>query len=53
MAQLDGVTPQFSEFFDRLTVEEREGLAAALRDSRTYFAEDIDDVVAILRQLNN
>lgn len=53
MSQMDGVSPGFSEFFGRLTPEQREGLAAILRDTRTYLAEDMDDVIAILRQLND
>ena len=53
MAQLDGVSTEFSQFFDKLTSEQREGLATVLRDSRTYLAEDMDDVIAILRQLND
>ena len=53
MAQLDRVSTEFSQFFDKLTTEQREGLAAVLRDSRTYLAEDMDDVIAILRQLDD
>ncbi len=53
MAQLDGVSPQFSQFFDKLTSEQREGLATVLRDPRTFLAEDLDDVIAILRQLDD
>jgi len=53
MAHLDGVSSQYSEFFGKLTVEQREGLAHVLRDPRTFLAEDMDDVIAILRQLNN
>lgn len=53
MSQLDGVSPHFSEFFDKLTVEQREGLATVLRDPHTFLAEDLDDVIAILRQLDS
>ena len=53
MAQPDRVSTDLSQFFDRLTSEQREGLATVLRDSRTYLAEDIDDVIAILRQLDD
>ncbi len=53
MTQMDGVSPEFSQFFDKLTSEQRDGLAAVLRDPRTYLAEDLDDVIAILRQLDN
>lgn len=53
MRQEDGVSPKFSEFFGRLTAEQREGLATVLRDSQTYLAEDMDDVIAILRQLDD
>ena len=53
MEQSDGVSPGFSQFFDKLTSEQREGLATVLRDPRTFLAEDLDDVIAILRQLDN
>ena len=52
MAQVDGVSTEFSQFFNRLTTEQREGLVTVLRDPRTYLAEDLDDVIAILRQLD-
>jgi hypothetical protein len=53
MSQLDSVSPQFSEFFNKLTSEQRDGLVTVLRDPRTFLAEDLDDVIAILRQLDS
>jgi hypothetical protein len=41
-----------ARFLDRLSVEEREGLAGFLQDRRTFLAEDMTDVLAILRQLD-
>lgn len=48
----DGVSPELARFFDKLSPEEREELAGALRDSDTYIAEDFTDVIAILHQLS-
>ena len=48
----DGVSPELARFFDKLSPEERDELAGALRDSDTYIAEDLTDVIAILHQLS-
>ena len=47
----DSASPGFSRFIDRLSEEEREDLKVVLRDSNTYLAEDMDDVIAILNQI--
>jgi hypothetical protein len=48
----DGISPGLAEFLDRLSVEDRENLLSVLRDSRTYIAEDMTDVLAILQDLD-
>jgi hypothetical protein len=47
----DGVSPGLSRFMNELSEEEREDLKVVLRDSNTYLAEDMDDVIAILNQI--
>jgi hypothetical protein len=47
----EGVSPGLTQFLDRLSPEERTSLADLLRQPRTYLAEDISDVLAILRSL--
>ena len=39
------------DFINRLSPEDKEGLLDVLRDSRTYLAEDMNDVIAILEEL--
>ena len=47
----DGVSTRLMRFIDGLSLREREVLADALRDPRTYIAEDLDDLLVIVRQL--
>ena len=47
----DRVSIGLAQFLAGLTPEEREGLAGVLRDRRTFLAENMTDVLAILRQL--
>ena len=48
----DGVSPELARFIGKLSPEERDELAGALRDSDTYLAADFTDVIAILRRLS-
>ena len=53
MAKTDGVSTDMSRFLDGLSPEEREGLLEVLKDSRTYLAEDMNDVIAILQDIQD
>lgn len=53
MESQDRVATGLTQFLDRLSPEEREGLCGVLQDPRTFLAEDITDVLAILRQLGS
>ena len=53
MAASDGMSPAMTEFINRLSPEEKEGLLDILRDSRTYLAEDMEDVIAILKDIKD
>ena len=53
MAQSDKMSQAMVDFINRLSPEEREGLLDVLRDSRTYLAEDMQDVIAILNELKD
>ncbi len=53
MASSEGISPVMAEFMNRLSPEEKEGLLDVLRDSRTYLAEDMTDVIAILKNIKN
>lgn len=48
----DGVSEGLMQFMAGLSPDEREELATILRDPKTYLAEDIHDLVAILHQLD-
>ena len=47
----DVVAPKLKRFFDELTGPERDCLVELLREPRTYLAEDMTDVLAILQGL--
>ena len=47
----DRASTGFIDFMNSLGHEERQELAAALREPNTYLAEDMDDVLAILQTL--
>jgi len=53
MAASDGMSQAMTDFINRLSPEEKEGLLDVLKDSRTYLAEDMDDVIAILKEIND
>ena len=53
MASPDGMSQATVDFINRLSPEEKEGLLDVLRDSRTYLAEDMTDVIAILDDLKD
>ena len=49
----EGVSSGLASFIDKLTPDDREKLVSALKDSETYLAEDMDDVIAILSKLKD
>jgi len=51
--QKESVSTGLADFFARLSPEERKVLTELLREPRTYIAEDIGDVLAILRQVES
>lgn len=53
MAKADGISTDMAQFLDSLSPEDREGLLEVLRDSRTYLAEDMNDVIAILQDIQD
>jgi hypothetical protein len=53
MAASDGMSQAMADFINRLSPEEKESLLDVLRDSRTYLAEDMTDVIAILKDIKN
>lgn len=53
MARDDETPAELARFLDSLTAEQRDGLVSALRDPRTFLAEDFDDVIAILRGMSS
>ena len=48
MASPDGMSQAMVDFINRPSPEDKEGLLHVLRDSRTFLAEDMTDVIAIL-----
>ncbi len=48
----EGMATGLNDFLDRLSTEDRDSLLGILRMSNTYLAEDMDDVLAILSDLN-
>ncbi len=48
---VDGVSPGLAKFLDSLTPDERASLVEVLRDPRTFLAEDMNDVLAILSDM--
>jgi hypothetical protein len=48
----DEVSLGLADFFDALSAEDRASLVGILRDTNTYLAEDMNDVMAILDELN-
>lgn len=52
MAKAEGISPAMAQFFASLSAEERENLLGVLRDPQTYLAEDMTDVIAILKSIH-
>jgi hypothetical protein len=48
---MDGVSPELARFLNSLTADERASLVEVLRDPRTFLAEDMTDVLAILNDI--
>jgi hypothetical protein len=53
MGTSNEMSQSLTDFINRLSLEEKEGLLDVLKDSRTYLAEDMDDVIAILKEIND
>jgi hypothetical protein len=53
MGTSNEMSQSLTDFINRLSPEEKEGLLDVLKDSRTYLAEDMDDVIAILKEIND
>ena len=51
MASPDEMSQAMVDFINRLSPEDNEGLLHVLQDSRTFLAEDMTDVIAILDNL--
>ena len=51
MAVREGVAEGMAQFIAGLNPADRDSLLGVLRDSRTFLAEDLTDVIAILRSL--
>ena len=47
----DRVSGGMADFLDALSADDRACLVGILRDTNTYLAEDINDVIAILNEL--
>jgi hypothetical protein len=50
--QDEKVSKGLMRFFDGLGPEEREELLEMLRDPKTFIAEDLDDLLAVLKHLD-
>lgn len=53
MLEQDRVSPGLANFINGLSEEEKECLVGVLREPKTYIAEDMMDVLAILRDLQS
>lgn len=51
MALREGISEGMAQFIAGLAPADRDSLMEVLRDSRTFLAEDLTDVIAILRAL--
>jgi hypothetical protein len=49
----DRLSRGLTEFFDSLSAEDRASLVGILRDTNTYLAEDMSDVMSILQALDD
>ena len=49
----ESVSQGLAQFIDKLNPDDREKLVSALKDTETYLAEDMDDVIAILNKLSS
>lgn len=53
MTPKDRVSTDLAKFIEGLSAEDKECLVGILREPKTYLAEDMMDVLAILRQLQS
>jgi hypothetical protein len=53
MLAQDRVSPGLARFIESLSQEDKECLVGILREPKTFIAEDMMDVLAILRQLQS
>ena len=53
MTTNDGVSTDLAQFIAGLSAEDKECLVGILREPKTYLAEDMMDVLTILRQLQS
>lgn len=53
MAMREGVSEGMAQFIAGLSPDDRDNLLGVLRDSRTFLAEDLTDVIAILQTLES
>ncbi len=53
MTTKDRVSTDLARFIEGLSPEDKECLVGILREPKTYLAEDMMDVLAILRQLQS
>ena len=53
MLAQDRVSPGLARFIESLSQEDKESLVGILREPKTFIAEDMTDVLAILRQLQS
>lgn len=49
----EGISPALAEMLNTLGPEERKELSELLRQPNTYIAEDMDDLIAILREFRD
>lgn len=47
----DEVSTDLLQYFNGLSLQERGELTDALRDPRTYFAENFEDLLAVLKEI--
>jgi hypothetical protein len=49
----DEVATESLEFFNGLSMKERSELTDALRDPRTFFAQNFEDLLAVLKHIES
>jgi hypothetical protein len=53
MLETDRLSPGLTKFISTLSDEDKDNLLHVLRDPKTFLAEDMDDVLAILQQMES